>query len=92
MPAFFKLIQGAAAAAGVRDFLAKIFHEFKGLDGKSDLFGSKEIEKVEKAIARLKGDTAEDQQKIKGILDTAGGKSEDIDFLMRSNMIALWIA
>ena len=81
VPAFAKLIEGAAGAAGVIDFLAKKFREFKGLDGESDLFGSEDIKKIEDEIARLESARAKDRARIKGFLDAAGGKPENINFV-----------
>lgn len=51
IPAFDALVTGAAAAVKGIDALVLKFREFKGLDGKSDLFGSSDLAKLEGQLA-----------------------------------------
>ena len=81
IPAFEKIVKAAAAAAGVVDFLSKKFKELKGLDGESELFGSKDIEKVEKEIAKLEDKRAKRQQRLKEILAPVNNVPENLDFI-----------
>jgi len=85
IPAFDALVTGAAAAVKGIDALVLKFRELKGLDGKSDLFGSGDLAELEADLALAKQRRASLQATIKETFDKAGvSRFEDLGFFDRT--------